>query len=119
MQYTDWTQTEYSEPPAEDVSNEDFDNFYRDTVEIRVGGEYFIPAINSKVRAGYMRNPIAFDPESVTDERDFLTFGVGALIDGVLALDAAYLLGLWERSDDSLRQKYTSHQILFSFAYRY
>ncbi|HIE29982.1 TPA: hypothetical protein EYP66_22180 [Candidatus Poribacteria bacterium] len=119
LRYADWTQTEYSEPPAEDVSNEDFDNFYRDTVEVRVGSEYFIPAINSKVRAGYMRNPIAFDDESITNERDFLTLGIGTLIDEVLELNAAYLLGLWERSDDSLRQKHTSHQVLFSFAYRY
>jgi len=119
LQYADWTQTEYSEPPAEDVSNEDFDEFYRDTLEVRVGGEFLIPAINSKIRAGYLRNPIAFDAESVTNERDFLTFGVGTIIDEVLELNAAYLLGLWEKSDGSLRQKDTSHQIFVSFAYRY
>lgn len=119
LQYADWTQTEYSEPPAEDVSNEDFDEFYRDTVEVRVGGEFLIPAINSKIRAGYLRNPIAFDAESITNERDFLTFGVGTVIDEVLELNAAYLLGLWEKSDGSLQQKNTSHQIFFSFAYRY
>jgi long-subunit fatty acid transport protein len=119
LQYADWTQTEYSEPPAEDVSNEDFDEFYRDTVEVRVGGEFLIPAINSKIRAGYLRNPIAFDAESITNERDFLTFGVGTIIDEVLELNAAYLLGLWEKSDGSLRQKETSHQVFVSFAYRY
>jgi hypothetical protein len=119
LQYADWTQTEYSEPPAEDISNEDFDEFYRGTVEVRVGGEFLIPAINSKIRAGYLRNPIAFDAESITNERDFLTFGVGTIIDEVLELNAAYLLGLWEKSDGSLRQKETSHQIFVSFAYRY
>jgi hypothetical protein len=88
-------------------------------VEVRVGGEFLIPAINSKIRAGYLRNPIAFDAENITNERDFLTFGVGTIIDEVLELNAAYLLGLWEKSDGSLRQKDTSHQIFVSFAYRY
>jgi hypothetical protein len=119
LRYADWTQTEYSEPPAEDISNEDFDEFYRDTLEMRFGGEFLIPAINSKIRAGYLRNPIAFDPDSITDERDFLTFGVGTIIDEVLELNAAYLLGLWERSGNSLQQKHTSQQLFFSFAYRY
>ena len=118
LRYADWTQTEYSEPPAEDVSNEDFDEFYRDTLEMRVGGEFLIPAINSKIRAGYLRNPIAFDVENVTTEH-FLTSGVGIIIDEVLELNAAYLLGLWDKSDELLEQKRTSHQILFSFAYRY
>ena len=119
LRYADWTQTEYSIPPAEDISNKDFDEFYRDTLEMSVGGEFLIPAINSKIRAGYLRNPIAFDPESITDERDFLTCGVGTVIDKVLELNAAYLLGLWKKSDNSLQQKHTSHQVFFSCAYRY
>ena len=119
LQYADWTQTEYSEPPAQDVSNADFDDYYEDTLQLRFGGEFSIPAIDSKVRAGYWYNPIAFFAEDVTDNRDFFTFGVGTLVDDVLELNLAYLLGLWEKSTDTGEQKYTSHQIFFSMAYRY
>ncbi len=121
LQYADWTQTEYSEPPAEDVSNDDFNDFYRDTFQVRIGGELLIPVINSKVRAGYLRDPIAFIPNKEPDnDRDFLTLGFGTVIDKVLELNVAYLRGMWEQeTDEDVLRNQTSNQVFFSVAYRY
>lgn len=123
LQYADWTQTEYSEPPATDVSNEDFNDFYRDTLQVRVGGEFLLPIVNSKVRVGYLRDPIAFVPnisKQAEDERDFLTLGLGIMIDKVLELNVAYLHGMWEQEIGvGVTRQQTSEQVFFNVAYRY
>jgi len=123
LQYADWTQTEYSRTPAEDVSNDGFDAFYRDTLQVRVGGEFLIPVINSKVRAGYLRDSLAFlfsADKKPDNDRDFLTLGFGTMIDKVLELNVAYLRGMWEQeTDEDVSRKQTSNQVFFSVAYRY
>ena len=50
IQFTDWTQTQYSAPPSEDVSRDNFERFYDKTVQIRVGAEYQIKKIDAYTR---------------------------------------------------------------------
>lgn len=121
--YTDWTQTEYSEPPSEDISNEDFKNDYRDTLQLRIGGEYTIPNMGLSVRAGYLLDPLPYTPEgtNIDTDRQFITLGLGMVLEGVLSLDVTYMRGFWKEStdDDTIRKDRNSNRIFLSTGYRF
>jgi len=93
--YTDWTQTEYSDPPSEDISNEDFINDYRAAVGFRIGGEYYIPQAGLMLRAGYIRDPLPYKPEGteIETDRQFITIGIGLIMDESFSVDVAYIRG--------------------------
>lgn len=121
--YTDWTQTEYSEPPSEDISNEDFKNDYRDTFQLRIGGEYTIPATGLSVRAGYLFDPLPYTPEgtNIDTDRQFITVGLGMMLEEVLSLDVTYMRGFWKEStdDDTIKKDRTSNRIFLSTGFRF
>jgi long-subunit fatty acid transport protein len=121
--YTDWTQTEYSEPPSEDISNEDFINDYRATLQLRVGGEYTIPNIGLRIRAGYLFDPLPYTPEGtdIDTDRQFITVGLGMMLEEVLSLDVAYMRGFWKEStdDDIIKKDRNSNRIFLSAGCRF
>ena len=121
--YTDWTQTEYSDPPSDDSSNEDFKEDYRDTWQLRLGIEGTIPNSGVRLRAGYLRDPLPYTPEGTTidTERQFITFGIGMILDGVLTLDIAYMRGFWKESTDDgvIKEDRDSDRIFVSAGYRF
>jgi len=119
FQFTDWTQTEYSRPPTEDISPSNFDRFYDSTLQIRLGAEYRFREIDTTVRVGYFRDPIPFQGKEIENDRDFLTVGAGKVFDDVLKLDVAYMRGSWERMNAGLTEKQTENRVLVSAAYRY
>jgi hypothetical protein len=117
VSYVDWTQTEYSELPAQDVSNEDFLNDYRDTVRLSVGGEFFIPGSGLLLRAGYMRDPLPYVPDGmeIETDRQYVTVGVGLVMDEAFNLDVAYMRGFYKVKINSDKSKdYTSNRIFLS-----
>lgn len=120
--YTDWTQTKYSEPPSEDISNEDFINDYRDTLRINLGGEFTIPGL-VKIRAGYIRDPLPYVPSNVEIKKDrqFITLGLGLVMDQIFSIDLAYIRGLWKESVDNgtIEKNRTSNRMLLSMGYRF
>ena len=117
--YTDWTQTEYSEPPSEDISNEDFIDDYRATAQFRVGGEYAIPNLGVCVRAGYIYDPAPYTPDwiEIETERQFITFGLGMMMEDVLSLDAAYMRGFWKQDSGFVTEDRTSNRVFLSVRY--
>lgn len=121
--YTDWTQTEYDEPPSDDISNEDFKEDYRDTVKLSFGAEFTIPKSGVRLRAGYLRDPLTYVPEgrTIDTERQFITAGIGMMLDRVLSLDIAYMRGFWEESDDDgvIEKNQNSNRIFLSTGYRF
>jgi len=121
--YTDWTQTEYDDPPSDDVSNEDFVDDYRDTMQLRVGGEFTIPKSGVRLRAGYIRDPLPYTPDGmeIDTERQFITFGIGMIMDRVLTLDIAYMVGFWEESTDDgvIKKDRDSNRVFLSAGYRF
>ena len=118
VQFTDWTQTEYNPLPAEDVQN-NFDRFYDNTIQVRVGAEYRIPGIETSVRVGYFRDPIPFQDKEIDNNRDFLTIGVGKVFDQIIKFDIAYMRGSWEQSSSSLTENQTVNRVFVSAGYRY
>ncbi len=121
--YTDWTQTEYSEPPSEDVSNEDFIEDYRSTFQLRFGTEYTIPGLGLSLRAGYMLDPLPHMPEgtNIETDRKFLTLGVGMMLADVLSLDVAYMRGSWKESSNGgdIDKARSSNRIFLSTVYKF
>lgn len=121
--YTDWTQTEYDQPPSDDISNEDFITDYRDTLQLRIGAEYAIPKVGLSIRAGYLLDPLPYDPDwiEIETDRQFITLGLGMMLDEVLSLDVAYVRGFWkEIIDDGIIEKNrTSNRIFLSAGYRF
>ena len=75
------------------------------------------------IRAGYMRDPLPYTPENINieTERQFITFGLGMMLDRVLSLDVAYMRGFWKESinDDVTVKDRTSNRIYISAGYRF
>ena len=130
--YSDWTQVRYNKSPLGGVTkeelNEEIQNKYKDILRFHLGGEFLLPVVPITLRAGFYRDPIPFvgprepgDPEiEITNERDFLTLGFGALIDRVLALDVAWIRGLSEQKEGHLiSEEHRENRIFMSVAYRF
>ncbi len=96
IHYTDWTQMEYTEHEYYTLENRLIGDYYRDVVKLNIGAEYLLPQFGAKLRVGYMYDPLPFADFLVKNERDFITFGVGFLIDRVMTLDIAYVRGSYE-----------------------
>ena len=119
IQVTDWRQTRYDPKPAEDIPDDFFEEFYAATLQARLGAEYRVPAIDSYVRVGYFRDSIPFIDAEVENERDFLTFGLGKIIEESVKFDLAYMWGNWKQSRNKLTTQRNTHRVFVSGAYRF
>lgn len=118
VQLTDWTQTRYDPAPAEDISQDNFEEFYATTLQVRLGAEYQIPIIATHIRLGYLRDPIPFRYIQV-DTHDFLTAGVGKIFEDALKLDVTYVLGGWAQQRNDVKTEHLTHRVFVSAAYRF
>lgn len=121
--YTDWTQTKYSEPPAEDIDANYFYDNYRGTYQLRLGGEYTIPDLGLRLRGGYIFDPEPFSPDyiNIDSNRRFLTLGIGMMMEDIISFDLAYVRGTYSESSvgDIIKEKQTTHRIFLSANYRF
>ncbi len=129
--YSDWTQVRYNKSPWGDVPkeelNEDIQTKYKDALRFHVGGEFLLPVLPITLRTGFYRTPMPIlgpresgDPKiEITDERDYLTFGAGTLIDQVLALDVAWVRGISEQKEGERTEKHEEDRVFMSAAYRF
>ena len=118
VQFTDWTQTRYDPAPADDISQDNFEEFYATTLQVRLGAEYQIPIIATHIRLGYLRDPIPFRYTEV-DTHDFLTAGVGKIFEDSLKLDVTYVLGGWAQERNDVKTEQLTHRVFVSAAYRF
>ena len=118
VQFTDWTQTRYDPAPADDISHDNFEEFYATTLQVRLGAEYRIPIIATHIRLGYLRDPIPFRYTQV-DTYDFLTAGVGKIFEDSLKLDVTYVLGGWAQERNDVKTEHLTHRVFVSAAYRF
>lgn len=119
IQLTDWRQTRYDPPPADDISDNHFEEFYSTTFQARLGAEFRIPIIDTHLRVGYFRDAIPFTGTEVENDRDFLTFGVGKIFEDALKFDLAYMWGNWEQYSKGLTIERHTHRVFASGAYRF
>ncbi|MDE0554174.1 MAG: hypothetical protein OXI24_08170 [Candidatus Poribacteria bacterium] len=118
LQLTDWTQTRYDPAPADDISQDNFEEYYATTLQVRLGVEYRIPIITTHIRLGYLRDPSPFRYTEV-DTHDFLTAGVGKIFEDSLKLDVTYVLGGWAQERNEVKTEHLTHRVFVSAAYRF
>ena len=119
VQLTDWRQTRYDPPPAEDIPDNFFEEYYASTLQMRIGAEYRIPMIDSYVRVGYFRDTIPFTDAEIENERDYLTFGIGKVFEESVKFDLAYMWGNWQQERAKLVTEHISHRFFVSGAYQF
>jgi len=92
--YVDWTQLKYSDNFLMELDyNNEFDEFYREVVRFRLGGEYVIPTWGLTLRAGYFNDPLPYIDDYIENDRYGFSTGFGLLIDQVMMLDVAFMRG--------------------------
>lgn len=118
-EYIDWTQTEYKSPIDLITENKDFRDHYRDVCKLHFGGEYTIPKSGLSLRAGYFRDPLPHKIKYIKRDRDYITLGMGFLIDS-FKIDVALVHGIWKHSDlDLFEEEIRTDRIFCSMAYRF
>jgi len=100
LDYTDWSQMEYSDNRNMEVFNDDIEQYYDNVLRYRIGGEYVVPTLGLSLRAGYFNDPLPVKDQFINSDRKGYSFGFGLLIDQVLTLDFAWVHGGYERNSD-------------------
>lgn len=103
IEYTDWTQMEFSNADASLLQyNSDIKEIYRPTANFKVGAEYEIPDANIRLRGGYAYLPSPYQGDSSSFAQKYITAGVGFIIENAIAIDIGYAHGF----KDSFRYNY-------------
>jgi len=98
LEFSDWSQLKFENEssnvidPRSDVL---YKRVYKATQQIHLGAEFTVPLINLQLRAGYFNKPSPLKDESVGDKQ-YLTAGVGMLLDKQVKLDLAWIKGWWK-----------------------
>jgi long-subunit fatty acid transport protein len=121
INYADWTQMEYKRLADMADANRIIKDSYTDALRWHLGAEYLFPGIGTTVRVGYYQNPLPYKSMWIKKDRNYLTAGVGFLIDQVMTLDLAWVHGSWELNDFgiNLAEKYSTNQIFLTTAYHF
>ena len=121
LNYTDWTQMEYKRLWNMAEANRNIKDSYTDVLRWHVGAEYLFPGVGTRLRAGYYQNSLPYKSTWIKKDRDYITFGIGFLIDQVMTVDLAWVHGGWELNDFDieLAEKYTTNQIFLTTAYHF
>ena len=120
LKYSDWSQMEYTDKFSEDLNAIIQDN-YREVVAVRLGAEYVFPKSGISLRAGYFTDPLPFPSGYINKDRKYATFGIGFLIDEVMTIDIAAVLGGYTIAyKDPLpyTEEYKTRRIFLTMAYR-
>ncbi len=116
-QLTDWTQARYDPAPADDIANDNFEQYYQPTLQLRLGTEYRLPHIQTYLRLGYFRDTFPFTEVEVENARDFFTLGIGKNFEKTLQLDIGYMFGTWQRNSQDLTTEQLTHRVFVSAVY--
>ncbi len=128
---TDYTQIEFSN--GSNISetdllaiNKDAKEFLRGVMNYNIGVEYLIPQSYFRVRAGYFVQKSPYVDDDPKYDRKYLTFGGGLLVDGIVSVDAAYVMGSYENFGDNYGvnqsrtlQDISTNRLMISFGYRF
>jgi len=128
----DYSQTKFENPEG-DVSESDLNsininikNSLRAVADYNLGAEYTLSELGLRIRGGYFtqKSPYKGDPTSY--DKNYITGGVGFIIEESLALDAAYVHGWWNTHTDNygsgesrVFQHMQNDNFVMSFNYRF
>lgn len=133
VESVDWSQIRYvTEPPiarlTKSEANEWIVRNYRSTTRLRAGAEFTFPGIGFQVRAGYHLDPTPLKNLPDDADREFITLGVGFLLNKQVKIDVAYITGehrpynsaLSDFSGDSfsIDEKVSLNKVVATLAFR-
>lgn len=94
--FIDWTQMKYTSGGNLQNENRFFRRNLRAVIRYRMGAEVLIPLLNLRLRAGYVIDPSPHKGQIGYSDKQFVTAGVGLLLDRQFTLDVAVIRGWWK-----------------------
>ncbi len=97
VEYADWSQLEYKTPAELKTENRNFMRNLQPTLNYRLGAELKLPLVGTRFRAGYILAPNP-DRTVTGGDKNFITAGVGFLLDRQFMIDLAVVHGWWNNN---------------------
>ncbi len=120
LKYTDWSQVEFIDEFTNSW-NAFIQQDYREVVSVRLGAEYVLPKSGISLRAGYFIDPLPFPSDYISKNRKYTTFGIGFLIEEIMTIDIAAVLGgytLVNNEQPPCTERYETRIAFVTIAYR-
>ena len=103
VEYTDWTQIEWTDNPALEKKNMQLQSVFRAASSMRIGAEFDVPMTDVKVRAGYSLTPSPYKNDPSSFDQKMITGGAGIFLQRNIVLDGAFAYGTYS----SFRNQYS------------
>jgi len=110
LRYADWSQMKFNDEPLED---------YDESLSLSLGGEYIVPRIGTKFRAGYSLQPISFTAPEIVEDKKAYSLGAGFLVGQVMILDLAWVREKWKTAQTPLTVADEVDRLYMTLAYRF
>jgi long-subunit fatty acid transport protein len=125
-QYTDWTQTKFSNAPSDVMAkNTSFGKLFRGTWNLRGGASYLIQPIGVTIRGGFIYNPSIYKSDPTSFDQKYVTGGLGIRVDEGTSLDFALAHGWWMAyrvnydNTTQINEKVTANTFLLTLTHRF
>jgi long-subunit fatty acid transport protein len=126
VEYTDWTQLEFSDAPSDLIAlNKEMKTLFRPTTNLRGGAELNISGLGLRLRGGFIYNPSPFEGDPSSYDHKSITGGLGILLGETTMLDFGYAYGWWQtyrvnydgpsRVDEDIK----TNTFMATFSYRF
>lgn len=126
VDYTDWTQMEFSNAdPVVMQNNTDIKSLFRATTNFRVGGEYEIPTTGIRLRAGYAYLPSPYQGDPSDYAQKYVTAGAGFIVQNSIAFDIGYAHGTYNTlhsnydATSQTSEKINTNTLVGTLSYRF
>ena len=97
VEYTDWTQIEFSNADARLLGyNTDIKTLFRPTANLRGGAEYEFSNAGVRLRGGFVYLPSPFNGDPSSFAQKYITGGLGFIVEDAFAIDIGYAHGFWK-----------------------
>ena len=103
VEYTDWTQIEWTDSPAMEKKNTQLQSVFRAATSYRIGTEFDVPFTDLKLRAGYSLTPSPYKDDPTSFDQTTFTGGAGIFLQRNVVLDGAFAYGMFK----SYRNQYS------------
>ncbi|MBD3225567.1 MAG: hypothetical protein GF313_12630 [Caldithrix sp.] len=135
--YRDWTQMKYDMPDNRDQrdyadllnENNSFREYFQPSLAYGVGGEISLMQSQLKLRGGYRVQPTPLKNVDSKYDRQYLSAGIGFLVDKQSMVEVSYVTGLWENDRFhyydwngplmETSEKYTTSKITFGMRIKF
>ncbi len=125
VELNDYSQIKYkTAPPTGETfseANREIRKNFRSVLNTHVGGQFTIPGVGLKLRAGYGHYQSPLKDGSAEWDRKVVSLGGGISFEGKYSLDVCYSMSSWEKKPfdwlAEIGEKIDENQFLLSFSY--